>query len=190
MVVGNGTNLIASDKKFSQNVSNWNQQFLAESLVKKGIKWKLKPPSASHQGGVWDCLVRSFNHVFYAVLGNRRLTDEILTTTFCLVEQSLNARPLVPGSADATDLDALTPNHFLVGSSGSKLPSHQQADVNHRKRYARAEAYSDTIWSRWLKEYVPTLNRRSKWSSHSNRDLNTGDLVWIVEPTSPRGHYS
>ena len=33
------------------------------------------------------------------------------------------------------------------------------------------------------------LNRRSKWSSHSNKDLKTGDLVWIVEPTSPRGYY-
>ena len=185
----NGTNFVASDKELLQNVRNWNQQVLTESLVKKGIQWKFNPPSAPHHGGVWERLVRSFKHVFYAVIGNRRLTDEILATTFCLVEQSLNARPLVPASADATDLDALTPNHFLHGTSSSVLPSHQQADIDHRKRYARAQAYSDTIWNRWLREYVPTLNRRSKWSSHPNRDLKTGDLVWIVEPTSPRGHY-
>ena len=185
----NGTNFVASDKELLQNVRNWNQQVLTELLVKKGIQWKFNPPSAPHHGGVWERLVRSFKHVFYAVIGNRRLTDEILATTFCLVEQSLNARPLVPASADATDLDALTPNHFLHGTSSSVLPSHQQADIDHRKRYARAQAYSDTIWYRWLREYVPTLNRRSKWSSHSNRDLKTGDLVWIVEPTSPRGHY-
>ena len=185
----NGTNFVASDKELLQNVRNWNQQVLTESLVKKGIQWKFNPPSAPHHGGVWERLVRSFKHVFYAVIGNRRLTDEILATTFCLVEQSLNARPLVPASADATDLDALTPNHFLHGTSSSVLPSHQQADIDHRKCYARAQAYSDTIWYRWLREYVPTLNRRSKWSSHSNRDLKTGDLVWIVEPTSPRGHY-
>ena len=185
----NGTNFVASDKELLQNVRNWNQQVLTESLVKKGIQWKFNPPSAPHHGGVWERLVRSFKHVFYAVIGNRRLTDEILATTFCLVEQSLNARPLVPASADATDLDALTPNHFLHGTSSSVLPSHEQADIDHRKRYARAQAYSDTIWNRWLREYVPTLNRRSKWSSHPNRDLKTGDLVWIVEPTSPRGHY-
>ena len=185
----NGTNFVASDKELLQNVRNWNQQVLTESLVKKGIQWKFNPPSAPHHGGVWERIVRSFKHVFYAVIGNRRLTDEILATTFCLVEQSLNARPLVPASADATDLDALTPNHFLHGTSSSVLPSHQQADIDHRKRYARAQTYSDTIWNRWLREYVPTLNRRSKWSSHPNRDLKTGDLVWIVEPTSPRGHY-
>ena len=39
--------------------------------------------------------------------------DEILVTTLCL-EQKLNARLLVPGSSDATDLDALTPNQFLL----------------------------------------------------------------------------
>ena len=33
-----GNNFIASDKELLQNVRNWNQQFLAELLVKKGIK--------------------------------------------------------------------------------------------------------------------------------------------------------
>ena len=94
----NGTNFIASDKELLQNVRNWNHQVLTESLVKKGIKWKFNPPSAPHHGGVSERLERSFKHVFYAVLGNRRLTDEILATAFCLVEQSLNARPLVPAS--------------------------------------------------------------------------------------------
>ena len=136
----NGTNFIASDKELLQNVRSWKQQFLAESLVKKGMKWKFNPPSAPHYGGAWERLVRSFKHVFYAVLGKRLLTDEILATTFCLVEQSLNAQPLVPASADATNLDALTPNHFLLGTSGSILPSHQQADVDHRKRSLRSSA--------------------------------------------------
>ena len=185
----NGTNFVASEKELLQNVLKWNQQSIAESMVKKGVSWKFNPPSAPHHGGVCERLVRSFKHTFYAILGNRRLTDEILTTVFCLVEQSLNARPLIPASADATDLDALTPNHFLLGTPGSSLPSHSKCDFDHRKRYARAQAYSDAIWNRWLKEYVPTLNRRSKWRTQSNRQLKTGDLVWIVEPTNPRGYY-
>ena len=185
----NGKNFIASEKELLQNICSWNQQVLSEKLVKKRILWKFKPPSAPHHGGIWERVVRSFKHVFYAVRGNRRLTDEILTTTFCLVEQSLNARPLVPASHDATELDALTPNHFLLGTAGSILPSHQRAEVDHRKRYVRAQAYSDAIWNRWLKEYVPSLNRRSKWSNPQERQLKTGDLVWIVEPTSPRGHH-
>ena len=133
--------------------------------------------------------MRCFKHTFYAILGNRRLTDEILSTTFCIVEKSLNARPLVPASADATERDALLSNLFLLGITGSSLPSLGNCDFDQLKRYARAHAYSDAIRSRWLKEYVTSLNSRTKWPSPSNRDLQTSKLVWIVEPTSPRVYF-
>ena len=45
----------------------------------------------------------------YAVLGNRSVTEDVLSTTMCLVEQTLNARPLTQVSSDATDLEAITP---------------------------------------------------------------------------------
>ena len=120
----NGTNFIASEKELRQNVSAWNQQILSDALVKKRIHWNSNPPSAPHHGGVWERIVRSFKHIFNAILGNRRLTDEILTTSFCPVEESLNSCPLVPVSSNASDLDALTPNHFLLGTAASTMPSH------------------------------------------------------------------
>ena len=184
----NGTNFFASEKEWLQKVSVWNQQALSETLVKRRIQLKFSSPGIPHHGGVWERIVRSFKHVFYAILGNRRITDEILATTFCLVEQSPDSRPLVPVNLDATDFDALTPSHFLLAGDSS-MPSHQRADIDHRKRYVRAQAYSDANWERWLREYVSLFNRRSKWSAQSDRDLKTGDLVWIVEHTSPRGHY-
>ena len=140
----NGTNFIASEKELLQNISSWNQQVLSETLGKKRILWKFNPPSTPHHGGIWERVVRSFKRVFYAVLGNRRLTDEILTETFCLVEQSLNARPLVSARPDATDLDARTPNHFLLGTAGSVLPSHQRAEVDHRTRYVHKRSLYST----------------------------------------------
>ena len=69
------------------------------------------------------------------------------------------------------------------------MPAHERADVEHIKRYGRAQAYSDAIWDRWRRDYLPSLNSRSKWSAQPDRDLKTDDLVWIVEPTSPRGHF-
>ena len=33
------------------------------------------------------------------------------------------------------------------------------------------------------------LNRRSKWQTPAEQHLKTGDLVWIVEETNPRGYY-
>ena len=56
----------------------------------------------ARQGGIWERLVCSFKRVVYTILGTRRLTDEVLNTTFCLVEYALNSRPLTPVSARPT----------------------------------------------------------------------------------------
>ena len=58
----------------------------------------------------------------YAVLGNRSVTEDVLSTTMCIIEQTLNARPLTPVSSDVVDLEALTPNHFLLGNKNFCLP--------------------------------------------------------------------
>ena len=55
--------------------------------------------------------------------------------------------------------------------------------------YARAQAYANEIWKRWLKEYVPALNSGSKWRTQPTGVLKNGDLVWIVDDDNPRGHY-
>ena len=116
----------------------------------------------AHQGGIWERLVRSFKRVLYTILGKSRFTDEVLNTTFCLVEHALNSRSLRPVSADPSDLGAITPNHFLLGIQAIRIPSIVGVDeFDHRKRYARAQSYANAIWARWLKEYVPALNRRS-----------------------------
>ncbi len=114
---------------------------------------------------------------FYAVLGNRPLTDEVLQTTFCMVEQILNSCPLTHVSDYPTEFEALTPSHFLLGNRATCFRSlSRDLDFDSRKRYARVQAYANAIWTRWLKEYVPSLNSRSKWHSTFGQ-LKTGDLV-------------
>ena len=55
-------------------------------------------------------------------LDNRSLTNEVLRTTLCPVEQTLNARPLTAVSDDPEDLTALTTNHFLLGRENASAP--------------------------------------------------------------------
>ena len=62
-----------------------------------------------------DCLVRSVKRVLYDILGSRRVNEEVLGTTLCLIEQALNPRPITPVSTDSRELEALTQNHFLLG---------------------------------------------------------------------------
>ena len=103
----NGTNCIQS----------WNGQAPPPpppppELAKKGIKWKFNPLGAPHHGGSWERLVRCCKRVFYAIIGSRKLTPEVLETTFCLVEESLNARPITSVSASPDGFEVLTLNPF------------------------------------------------------------------------------
>ena len=158
----NGTNFIGSAKELILCIEIWNRQ-VPVVLAHKGLVWQFNPPSAAHQGGVRERLVRSAKRVFYDVLGTRKLLDELLITTFCLVEQSLNNCPLTPVSSDPNDLEVLMPNHFLRGHRAfSFQPLDFEQNFNHRKRYGRAQSYTNAIWTRWLHEYVPMLNKRPK----------------------------
>ena len=77
-----------------------------------------------------------------AILGNRSLTEESLTTTMCLVEQTLNARPITPATDDPADLEALTPNHFIMGRANACIPSISNAEIysNLRKMFRSCQA--------------------------------------------------
>ena len=113
-----------------------------------------------------------------------------MNTTFCLVEHALNARPLTPIRADPSDLGAITPNHFLFGIQATRIPSIIGVDeFDHRKRYARTQSYANAIWARWIKEYVPALNRRSKWQTPAEQHLKVSNLVWTVEESKPSDYY-
>ena len=144
IVSDNGSNFVGSARELREYIDSWNKSQMGESLASKGIIWKFNPPSAPHFGGVWDCLVRSCKKAMFAILGSRSLIDETLITTMCLVEQTLNARPLTAVSEDPADLEALTPNHFLLGRSNVAVPFIPNAELyanllttekysNHRK---------------------------------------------------------
>ena len=44
------------------------------------------------------------------------------------------------------------------------------------------------MWRRWLKECIPALNSRPKWTSEF-RDLKVGDVVLVIQPDTPRGRW-
>ena len=100
----------------------------------------------------------------------------------CLVDQTLNARPITSASDVPEDLGALTSNHFIVGRANVCIPFFPTAEVyaNHRKMFRSGQAYADMIWKRWVKEYLPQNNARAQWNK-SRPNLEIGDLVWLIE---------
>ena len=190
MISDNGTNFVGAEKELAEYIAAWNKVRIEEHLIQQGIRWKFNPPAAPHFG-VWERLVRSCKKAMYAVLGNRSVTEDVLSTTMCLIEQMLNARPLTQVRSDATDLEAITPNHFLLGNKNLCLPYLSGAEqfVDHRKLFRQTHAYADLIWDRFRKEYLPTLNSRKKWQTTTDRSLQQGDLVWLVEDSDKSGYY-
>ena len=62
---------------------------------------------------------------------------------FCLVEQTLNLRLV---SSDSCNLNAITPNHFLLREYSTGILSLVgNNEFNHRKHYASAQSFANAI---------------------------------------------
>ncbi|XP_065083280.1 uncharacterized protein LOC135705459 [Ochlerotatus camptorhynchus] len=178
----NGTNLRGASKEVVEAVQGIRDD-CADQLTNARTKWTFNPPAAPHMGGVWERLVRSVKEALTALDDGRRLTDEILQTAIVEAEDIINSRPLTYVSQQSDEAEALTPNHFLRGASanqpGSICPPPHPA-VALRDAFQRSQQLASVMWERWIKEYVPSLNQRTKWFGEA-RPLQAGDLVYVVE---------
>jgi hypothetical protein len=53
-------------------------------------------------------------------------------------------------------------------------------DLTSRKQWRRGQRLADLFWKRWIKEFLPTLTRRTKWFQ-KNKNLEVGDVVLIAD---------
>ena len=61
-------------------------------------------------------------------------------------------------------------------------------DLFSRKRWRKVQFLADHYWKRWIREYVPTLQRRPKWVK-SRRNARIGDLVLLAEDKIVRNRW-
>ena len=159
----NGTNLCGAERELRSAVQELDDEKIAEELSVKRIDWHFNPPAAPHMGGAWERLVRSVKVALQAINKDRVTSDEVLLTLFAEVEGLVNSRPLTHVPVDPEAPASLTPNHFLIGTSGlpNTLGVFDNSDLCLRKKWRLAERLTDHFWSRWVREYLPTLSRRA-----------------------------
>ena len=83
IISDNGTNFVGAERELAEYVGAWNKERIEEHLIQQGVRWKFNPPAATHFGGVSERLVRSCKKAMYIVLGNRSVTEDVLSTTMC-----------------------------------------------------------------------------------------------------------
>lgn len=138
-------------------------------------------PSASHQGGIYEAVVKSTKYHLYRMLSSVAYSYEHLVTFLAKIEAILNSRPLYALSDDPNDLQAITPGHFLIGESLIAPPAiAAPAKTSNPVKYIRNEHEKllNQFWKTWSGEYLATLMQRKKWIQEKE-PVKIGQLVVI-----------
>ena len=184
-----GTNFKSADKVLREEINRLEKIKIVNTMTAKQIDFHFNPPGAPHMGGTWERLIASVKRAFGKILYSHHLKEETLQTVLTEVENIINSRPLTRVSSDPNDLNALTPNHFLMGwSNVDSLVKNDISGNSFRSEWKKSQMIINSLWQRWAKEYLTTLNTRSKWTSNLRppRPLETGDVVILVDENAPR----
>ncbi|XP_058176694.1 uncharacterized protein LOC131291492 [Anopheles ziemanni] len=175
----NGTHFHGAERLLRAQIA----QELYQTFTDAATKWTLIPPGAPHMGGAWERLVRSVKAAIADAYTEGKLNYDEFETMLTEAESIVNSHPLTYLPLDAAESEALTPNHFLLGSSGgrrtlTKTPA--TSSKMPKELFIGIRQYLDRMWQRWLKEYLPELRRQTKWFAEA-RPLQEGDVVLIAD---------
>ena len=187
-----GTNFVGASAIFKEMFSkrSSNVKEIIKQLGNQGIEWHFNPPAAPHFGGLWESAVRSTKYHLKRVIGDTILTFEEMTTLLCSIEACLNSRPLCPLTDDPTDVNALTPAHFLIGRTLLSLPEEttEYINVNRIERWKLTTKIRDDFWKIWRNQYLSNLQTRSKWSQRVS-NVKEGALVLVKHENTSAAHW-
>ena len=161
---------------------------IKDYMREQSIRWKFTTPRASHAGGIYESAVKNMKHHLKRVMVEQQhnFTFEQFATLLCKIEAILNSRPTTPMSEDPTDLDVLTPGHFLIGRPLIAKPEHNylQQNTNRLDVYAKLQQAQQKFWNRWYSEYLHTLQQRPvKFREVYKFQVN--DLVLLKDSNLP-----
>ncbi|XP_077277117.1 uncharacterized protein LOC143905530 [Temnothorax americanus] len=144
------------------------------------------PPNSPHFGGLWESAVKAAKHHMRRALGTASFTAEELGTVVTQIEACLNSRPLSPMSSDPSDLEPLTPGHFLIGAPLNSIiePDLTELKLNRLSRWQLIQRTVQEFWRRWSNEYLSELQSLKKWTT-VQPNIQPGSMVLLKEDNVP-----
>ena len=185
-----GTNIKGASNLLNNMASEWKDS-VQQWLVPRALEWHFIPPHAAWYGGGWERMVAVVKRTLMG-LKTGDISIERFRTLLAVAAGIINRRPLTRVSVDPEDMEPLTPSHFLFPCgvpiprlSGDVLPTTPLDGSGLRRSMDGLRPVVDGLWRRWLKEYVASLQQRSKWLM-DKKPLEVGSLVLVVDEIQPR----
>ena len=139
--------------------------------------------------GSTESLVKSVKRSLNTAIGDHILTFSELQTTVFECAQLVNQRPIGRHPTDPEDRSYLCPNDLILGRSTSHLPQGPfEHGTSKSKRFRFIQSLADAFWTKWIRDYFPTLVIRSKWH-FSIREMKVGDVVFVKDVNVLRGKW-
>ena len=191
----NGSNFVGARNQLKE-VYNFLQAEDTDStvhqhLLKDRITWDNIPERAPHFGGLWESAVKTMKYHLKRVVGTQILTYEELATVSCQVEACLNSRPILATTSHNSDgILSLTPGHFLLLKPPTAYPDQPRLPEEpcRLKKWQLCQSIVQHFWDRWSREYLQTLQSRTKWK-RSQPNLQEGDIVVLKEDKTFSCHW-
>ena len=76
----NATNFVGPELELKRGLGRLRRREICDEMSFRGIQFRRSPPFASHQGRVWETIIRLFRKAMKALMYFRTLTDEELLT--------------------------------------------------------------------------------------------------------------
>ena len=182
----NGTTFVGTNNSIS-NLNRIVQMDKTQSfLLNNDITWHFIPPRSAHFGGLWEAMVKSVKYHLKRINKEMVFSFEELVTLTTSIEGVLNSRPITPLSDDPNDPTPLTPGLLLNGAVPTNIIKQDFTTTpdNRLTRWQMISKLLQNFWIRWKKDYLCTLQQRTKWQkSKPNIKLNT--IVLIVDENLP-----
>ncbi|XP_044597974.1 uncharacterized protein LOC123274434 [Cotesia glomerata] len=186
----NGTNFVGANNQLKEVYAILNADSSANkihnTLSKEGISWHFIPPLFPHFGGLWEAGVKSMKNHMLRVVGDKLCTVVEFQTFLSRIEAILNSRPISYISPDSNDPLPITPGHFLIGKSIMSLAEedHREVPINRLTNWEYVTRMKRDFWDRWHKEYISSLNVRTKWCT-GQHSIGIRSVVLLKDDNLP-----
>ncbi|XP_058837171.1 uncharacterized protein LOC131693407 [Topomyia yanbarensis] len=183
----NATNFVGADREIRRLFLSQEHRYAINTEASAQlVKFHFIPARSPNFGGLWEACVKSMKYHLRRIIGTSFLPQEAFVTVLMQVEGCLNSRPITPLSTDPSDMQVLTPGHFLIGRPLNALPEPDYTVVpeNRLRMWERLQRYTQHFWQRWHREYLTSLQHRYKWSKFT-RNLAIGSIVLLQEDSLP-----